>query len=121
MTQTKAGSAGTPAHTPGPWTATDPHQWLADTPRFKSSIRYGSTKLGNSIAEVYLGGPGGLKCDAESVNANARLIAAAPDLLEALERLVKEHESTRYSSLEKRMADWQVAREAIQKARGERV
>ena len=78
-------------HTPGPWTATDPHTWLANTPRFKCSIRYGTQRLGNSIAEVYLGGPGALKCDAESVNANARLIAAAPDLLEALRLLVRDN------------------------------
>jgi hypothetical protein len=75
-------------HTPGPWTATESHKWLANTPRYKSSIRYGATNLGNSIAEVYLGGPGALNCDAESVNANARLIAASPDLLEALNRML---------------------------------
>jgi hypothetical protein len=75
--------------TPGPWTATDPYKWLANTSRYTSSIRYGATNLGTSIAEVYLGGPGALNCDAESVKANARLIAAAPDLLEALENLVR--------------------------------
>jgi hypothetical protein len=74
--------------TPGPWTATDPHKWLANTPRFKCSVRYGTTNLGNSIAEVYLGGPGALSADAESVNANARLIAAAPELYEALRGLM---------------------------------
>jgi hypothetical protein len=80
---------GSTKHTSGPWTATDPHQWLANTPRYKSSIRYGATNLGNSIAEVYLGGPGALNCDAESVNANACLIAAAPELADFVEAHLK--------------------------------
>jgi hypothetical protein len=75
-------------HTPGPWTATNPRKWLGGTDHCKCSVRYGSLLLGNAIAEVYLGGPGALRSDVESVQANARLIAAAPELLNALRDIV---------------------------------
>ena len=57
--------------------------WVAG--RWKCSVRVGDSRRGNSIAEVYLGGKGALLTDRESVEANARLIAAAPAMLEALE------------------------------------
>lgn len=47
--------------------------------------------------------------------ANARLIAAAPDLLTALERILKEHADGEYIAVE----DVAHARAAIAKARGE--
>ena len=45
-------------------------------------------------------------------DANARLIAAAPDLLEALEILVSDHAAS--------LEDWEAAHAAVKKARGER-
>jgi hypothetical protein len=61
-------------HTPGPWVADEyPHGdvW---------HIRYG--KRGNWLAEVMTDG------DHKGAAADARLIASAPDLLEALQSLV---------------------------------
>jgi len=59
-------------HTPGPWT-----HGCEDVP--KSGDIYAED--GSLIAEVFVNG------DPESLIANARLIAAAPDLLEALQAL----------------------------------
>lgn len=74
-------------HTPGPWAHTD----------------YGSIKDANNatVAEVL---PGGRTAD-------ARLIAAAPDLLAALEEVV--------SLSDRDHAAWDRARAAIAKAKGE--
>ena len=65
----------TAAHTPGPWVADEyPHGdvW---------QIKYG--KRGNWLAEIMIDG------DQKGAAADARLIASAPDLLEALTRLVR--------------------------------
>lgn len=43
---------------------------------------------GNTIAIVYHGGNGATGCDREGIEANARLISAAPELLKALKDLV---------------------------------
>ena len=63
----------TEAHTPGPWTARRMHTGGFDImdPRNRD------------VVTVYGGG-----VETESREANARLIAAAPDLLEALKSLV---------------------------------
>jgi len=81
-------------HTPGPWEAlcTDPHHQLVIFAR--------------SVEEFVCGVTGHMP-DAE---ANARLIAAAPDLLEALKRVC----SHGYRS----SPDWDNARAAIKKAEG---
>lgn len=75
-------------HTPGPWV-------VADDVVFQ--VRADDNKM--LVAEVrgwgYLTGSGGLALlsdDAERVQkANAQLIAAAPDLLEAAERLIEHY------------------------------
>jgi hypothetical protein len=59
----------TKAHTPGPWTAV--HYVGGDC----FHIHYG--ERGNWIADVHIG------CDLDGAIADARLIAAAPDLLDA--------------------------------------
>jgi len=94
-----------PQHTPGPWqimtrdsvgdnifTESKPHRRIANT--------YG---------------------DAEEYIANARLIAAAPDLLAALERIVAKYEAAPDGPLGCGFVngDFFAARAAITKARGE--
>jgi len=93
-------------HTPGPWVVEDGH-----IQRDSGGIRYWQISDGqDSIAcnqFCYAG-------QNPAVNAaNARLIAAAPSLLEALEALVGSFEKHRPK------AYWDAARAAIALARGE--
>ena len=74
-------------HTPGPWSFDPPRNWVAH--RWKCSVRVGAKRQGNSIAEVYMGGPGALSAEADAVEANASLIAAAPDMLQALKDIAE--------------------------------
>lgn len=73
-------------HTPGPWTALEAredglvHKSLR--PYYYADVCVGPREThGNSIARVSLGGPGATHNTREAVEANAKLIAAAPDLL----------------------------------------
>lgn len=81
-------------HTPGPWTVGDTrlqrvHERLQ--PMHETAVHCGGSETrGNCLAIVYLGGNGALRSDKESVEANARLISAAPDLLTACEEVLNE-------------------------------
>ena len=100
-------------HTHGPW-------WSPDGKTIKQDYRP-LTEVGGCIIAGVMGGstsgPFFIEVD-EEVSANARLIAAAPELLEALDRLVKWGQAQKtadgsgFHSLEQ-------AREAIAKARGD--
>ena len=92
-------------HTPGPWTAvSDPLHFYSLT-----TIIAGNVLRGIPQVRIDVGG----KADIAELEANARLIAAAPQLLEALEALVTQvNDSHVYNEL----AD---ARAVIAKARGE--
>jgi len=68
-------------HTPGPW----------DISSFQSHVIVGSPEIvGNAIATCHISRAVG---DLSTADANARLIAAAPDLLEACRALVLEWNS----------------------------
>ena len=73
------------AHTPGPWMKTDGNA-------IKCDLRpIGLTVDAGMIVASVVGGPTSgysFPQDASEVEANARLIAAAPDLLAALEAIV---------------------------------
>jgi len=88
----------TTSNTPGPWTSTkdSPHQIM-------QSGTYAR------IAKVC-----GYAPPTED-RANARLIAAAPDLLAALENLVETHDDGEAMHVE----FWNIARAALAKAKGE--
>jgi hypothetical protein len=77
-------------HTPGPWKA-----WTSKSP-FKRSGVNGLTEAGDAPFTIcIMGTPNKLA----ETHANARLIAAAPEMLEALRAVVEEferpHDSTR--------------------------
>jgi hypothetical protein len=98
------------SHTPGPW-RTD-----------RNDIHSGQISVvhhcvGNDWVEVW--SPDAIAADQKEMEANARLIAAAPELLEALEELYHliddAHDGDRVFTLE--LA--QKAKAAIEKARGQ--
>lgn len=72
-------------HSPGPWTAMQARKSSSVSPKlgvfWESYIAVGSGNTGNALAVVVLGGKGGLNASREAVEANARLIAAAPKML----------------------------------------
>lgn len=110
-------------HTPGPWSvgysekkryaATGHCDW------WEASIHVGERgSRGNCLALVCMGGTGATRTDQDSVEANARLIAAAPELLEALEAIIDSARDGRDIPewLDERLVS---AEAAIRKARGE--
>lgn len=86
-------------HTPGPWRRVDCY------------IYGGPPGTGSHVADA---SPFGPMADAGVADANARLIAAAPDLLAALEALMHTTEDDLHY-----LDVCQRARAAIRKARGE--
>lgn len=120
-TGSQSSSSPTTGHTPGPWLLTEDKQAvyaLMSNPD-ERSIRRGHPA---EINRFYAGLHCDRACPIAELHANARLIAAAPDLLAACEYLVAWHtpgdlpEGMRGSHFAKRM---ERARAAIAKAKGE--
>jgi len=95
-------------HTPGPW----PLSETGDGKRYVIGEGLVSGPKGYEVAEVYSD-----DCDPAEAIANARLIAAAPDLLAALERLVP---ADFHEHPDDFMDDWHQAVAAIVRAKGRR-
>lgn len=98
-------------HTPGPWFE---HREGFSTVYIEARIG------GGVIQEVAACGP--TEAGSEQQSANARLISAAPDLLEALEDMVSLVKSRCYPQPDKPSSDWGRAEAAeliIKKAKGE--
>jgi hypothetical protein len=92
-------------HTQGPWITDigtnvngDQFVWPSTNGRF----------CGHSIAKIY-------GAHRDKTPANARLIAAAPELLAACETVLSEHDTGATAD----EIDWHVIRNAIAKAKGE--
>lgn len=85
-------------HTPGPWEAKalDPNHFIV----------HAGDREGSSVAKTLI--PLGLDVVTETVRANAKLIAASPDLLEALLKIVRDWDGD--------PEDMATARAAIEKA-----
>lgn len=71
-------------HTPGPWTVRDHGKDMNSESNIYVHVG-GEKNYGNPILKVVMGGHGALNSDNDSLIANAKLIAAAPDLLEAIQ------------------------------------
>lgn len=94
-------------HTPGPWKA----EGIAKVQN-SSSLDYPITdQRGACIAHVIFNEDGG--DNREKCHADARLIAAAPDLLESLERVV--------AIADRNTVEFNAAKAAIAKAKGEQL
>jgi hypothetical protein len=94
-------------HTPGPWVVRG-----ADTYRWQ--IEHGDVKTATVVARVTTPPKGGT----DASDANAHLIAAAPDMLEALEDAVEAATWDRDVEIPSSLRDQMIA--AIKKARGEK-
>lgn len=89
-------------HTPGPW------RWYDDTDEAGKNNRHEIVAVGKTVARIYAT----KGAEAEDA-ANARLIAAAPDLLVTLELIRQRCNTTVYGA----EGDiWQMATAAIAKA-----
>ena len=98
------------AHTPGPW-ADD--KAAHDAPYQDIDIKAGSHR---TVCTIWIDDAPVHDFNAEQ-NANARLIAAAPDLLEALEDLIRNHKENKGEGLG--IGPLMKAKAAIAKAKGE--
>ncbi len=84
--------------TPGPWVVGDQirREYRAAGVRWETMIHVGSEDpkvgRGNAFAVVTLGGPGATSASADDVLANACLMAASPDLYDALRNLIADWE-----------------------------
>ena len=97
-------------HTPGPWKAVDGGRFDPEviiTTEGRIDSHHGEI----CSMEIEFNGPHGVE-----QRANVHLIAAAPDLLEALLTLLGEHEDSDYMTAAEQRAK---ARAAIRKAKGE--
>jgi hypothetical protein len=76
-------------HTPGPWKIGNEHNYQADRYAKNSEWAHIRDKNGGLIAKVESVNPKGKRksCDFDIEAANARLICACPDMLEALKGL----------------------------------
>lgn len=100
-------------HTPGPWKAVEPAAIDWRDP-------FVQTADGESTVALTCGGGPGVAITAPAQRANARLIAAAPELLEALIRLEAELVEDKYSEdyEPSPFENLAIARAAIAKATG---
>ena len=96
-------------HTPGPWE-------LFESTKYSKSL---FSHDGAFIASIDGGKPGEVSID--EMQANSRLIAAAPDLVWALERMLREHDALQMAT-GKTGDRWEAAtyaRATLAKAKGE--
>lgn len=88
------------AFTPGPWSVMWQNSRARDYGDWKSwetPVQVGSrANAGNVICTVTMGGPGAGQSDRVTVEANARLVAASPEIYEAAKDVVARWDSPRW-------------------------
>ena len=110
-TAANSNEAARASHTPGPWKVGEDEPFVyalnnAGTNRFFAGVQAGWLTEGGTNK------PTDVRTSHDEIMANARLIAAAPDLLEALEKLLAFHIAAHNHPIHA------AARAAIKKARG---
>ncbi len=104
-----------PKYTPGPW-AVLPEECDKPYIRVRGTRLGGRYKIANVLTPVYEGAP---DREANETRANARLIAAAPDLLEAAAAVVARWDTPSWKDAAPTGEVIARLRAAIAKARGE--
>ena len=87
-------------HTPAPWVVGPFTGQMNPTKPWQTwpqmAVRCGSKDprigAGNVFVTIHAGGVGALSCNKEAIQANARLIAAAPEMYDCLQGLIDEIE-----------------------------
>lgn len=95
-------------HTPGPW--------VKSHDNFAFQIRGVFPKSKNSFVSIYHWKDSDYGCSKDEAEANARLIAAAPELLEALQWYVENDETNGYAGNQYYLNGKSKAQKAIAKA-----
>ena len=101
----------TTQHTPGPWTWHDHAPWSV----WAGDVQVAACRVEDDNREVV----GYMERNSERAQANARLIAAAPMLLEALERLTRLYDKSLMTPVNEFAPAWAATRAAIRAAKGE--
>jgi len=109
MSETNEASVESVVHTPGPWKVS----------RSKRSVLAGGIKI-NQLSGPCAASAGVQIAIDRELQANAKLIAAAPDMLEALRRIVRHQDAIGGSMVSFSFARY-LAAQAIQHATGEQV
>ena len=106
-------------HTPGPWWPRyNGTYWDIQTRRDDDPHDIGPYECGASIGHIFSDVTELRTADKETEEANARLVAAAPELLKALKNLVDKYDAMQDGIIGSQLTngDFFAAREAIKKA-----
>jgi hypothetical protein len=105
-------------HTPGPWSWERPSRIMLDAGAQRYALYTGTELKPNWVAEIHFSKHDVINKGMEENAANARLIAAAPELLEALEKLKEAFIVAVGDKSPFAKVALSIANEAIAKARG---
>lgn len=109
-------------HTPGPWSIGTPRkmEYGGGIVHYDYPIHVGAgPSRGNCFVIVSLGGRGAIDTTPDAVEANARLIAASPDLYEAGKALVERWDTPNWKDVEHTSVFINALRDAIAKVEKE--
>jgi hypothetical protein len=105
-------------HTPGPWSWERPSRIMLDAGAQRYALYTGTELKPNWVAEIHFSKHDIINKGMEENAANARLIAAAPELLEALQEMLNRYAPYGSGDSNARAEAINKATSAISKARG---